>query len=67
MFRQFMMNQKCWLQHLMMNSTTGLDPDGVKLRAAQGLEAADYIVAGYYVWGRIIENLAEIGYDNNNM
>jgi phospholipid:diacylglycerol acyltransferase len=31
-------------------------------RAAVGLEAADYVIGGYWVWGKIIENLAEIGY-----
>ena len=44
---------RCWLDHLMLNMTTGMDPDGLKLRAAQGLEAADYVVGGYWVWGKI--------------
>ena len=36
-------------------------------RAATGLEAADYVFAGYWVWGKVIENLAEIGYTSNEM
>lgn len=32
-----------------------------------GLDAADYFISGYWVWGKIIENLAAVGYDNNNM
>ncbi|KAF4317751.1 hypothetical protein JM18_007477 [Phytophthora kernoviae] len=64
---QFMMNQKCWLEHMMLNRTSGMDPDGVKLRAAKGLEAADYLIGGFWVWGKIVENLAEIGYDSNNL
>jgi phospholipid:diacylglycerol acyltransferase len=32
-----------------------------------GVEAADYFVTGYWVWAKIIENLATIGYDTNNM
>lgn len=35
-----------------------MDPEGIKLRAASGLVAADYIVGDYWVWGRMIENLA---------
>ncbi|GLD97099.1 hypothetical protein PINS_up005782 [Pythium insidiosum] len=51
----------------MLNRTTGLDPEGIKLRPANGLEAADYVIGGYWVWGKIIENLADIGYDTNSM
>lgn len=31
------------------------------------MDAADYFVTGYWVWAKIIENLAAIGYDSNNM
>ena len=31
------------------------------------MEAADYFITGYWVWAKIIENLATIGYDTNNM
>lgn len=44
---------------------TGMDPPGIKLRAAQGLEAVDYVLPGYNVWGEMIESLADIGYDSN--
>jgi hypothetical protein len=37
---------------------TGLDPEGIKLRAATGLEAADYLFPGYWVWGKLIQNFA---------
>uniref|UniRef100_A0AAV1T5W7 Phospholipid:diacylglycerol acyltransferase n=1 Tax=Peronospora matthiolae TaxID=2874970 RepID=A0AAV1T5W7_9STRA len=67
MLQQFMMNQKCWLEHMMLNRSTGIDPDGIKLRAAKGLEAADYLIGGFWVWGKLVENLAEIGYDSNNL
>ncbi|KAL0592569.1 hypothetical protein ABG067_000133 [Albugo candida] len=67
MLQQFMMNQRCWLEHVMLNRSSGLDPNGVKLRPAAGLEAADYVIGGYWVWGKIIENLADIGYDTNSM
>ena len=34
---------------------------------AQGFEAADYVLGGYWVWGRLIENLADVGYDPSTM
>ena len=37
------------------------------MRAAEGFEAADYVVGGYWVWSKMIENLADIGYDPSNM
>ena len=46
---------------------TGLDPEGVALRASEGLAAVDFLMPGYFVWGRIIEALADIGYDQNTV
>ncbi|KAF9579305.1 hypothetical protein BGW38_004492 [Lunasporangiospora selenospora] len=67
MFRAVLLDKDCWIANMRLDSKTGLDPEGVRLRAAQGLEAADYFVQGYWVWAPIIKNLAAIGYDNNNM
>ncbi|KAJ1974782.1 phospholipid:diacylglycerol acyltransferase [Dimargaris xerosporica] len=67
MFRAVLLDKECWVDHMRLDMDTGLDPPGTKLRAAQGLDAADYFVSGYWVWGKIIENLAVLGYDNNNM
>ena len=39
------------------------DPPNVKLRAATGFDAADYLLANYWVWAKLLENLAMIGYD----
>jgi phospholipid:diacylglycerol acyltransferase len=50
----------------MLDTETGLDPPGVKLRAAQGFDAADFFITGYWIWNKILENLATIGYDPNN-
>ena len=50
-----------------LNATTAADPPGVKVRASQGFEAADYLVGGYWVWAQLIENLADIGYEASNM
>ncbi|KAI8884271.1 LACT-domain-containing protein [Backusella circina FSU 941] len=67
MFRSVLLDKDIWTQHLKLDPVTGLDPPGVKIRAAQGLDAADYFITGYWIWAKIIENLAILGYDNNNM
>ncbi|KAI8093378.1 Lecithin:cholesterol acyltransferase-domain-containing protein [Halteromyces radiatus] len=67
MFRAVILDKESWIHHVRLDPVTGLDPPGAKIRAAQGLDAADYFVTGYWIWGKIIENLAAIGYDSNNM
>lgn len=67
MLRTMLMDKACWLKHVMLDPETGLDPPGIKLRAAQGFEAADFFVTGYWIWNKILENLAVLGYDANNM
>ena len=66
MLRTLLMDKECWIEHLRLDILTGRDPEGIRMRAAQGLEAADFILPGFWVWARIISNLAEIGYDHNN-
>lgn len=41
--------------------------EGIRLRAAQGFEAADYFMANYWVWGKVLENMADMGYDASTM
>ena len=55
------------MRHMSLNATTAADPDGIKVRAATGFEAADYLVGGYWVWAPLIENLADLGYEASNM
>lgn len=49
------------------------DPEGIKLRSAQGFSAADFFVGNdwmwgnYWVWSKIFENLADVGYDASSM
>ena len=33
-----------------LDMETGLDPPRIKIRAAQGLEAADFFMPGFWVW-----------------
>lgn len=67
MLRTMVLDKTCWLKHIMLDEETGLDPPNVQLRAAQGFEAADFFMAGYWIWNKILQNLAVIGYGPNNM
>lgn len=67
MIRAMLLDKQCWLKHIMLDPETGLDPPGFKMRAAQGMEAADFFVPGYWIWNKVLENLAALGYDSNNM
>jgi phospholipid:diacylglycerol acyltransferase len=67
MLRTMILDKTCWLKHIMLDPETGLDPPNIKLRAAQGFEAADFFLAGYWIWNKILQNLAVIGYGPNNM
>lgn len=66
MMRALVMDKAGWKKHIMLDKDTGLDPPGVKLRAAQGFDAADFFITGYWIWNKILENLATIGYDPSN-
>lgn len=63
MMRALVMEKEVWKQHIMLDKQTGLDPPGIKLRAAQGFDATDFFITGYWIWNKIIENLASLGYD----
>ena len=65
--RQIFTERDCWREHLALDPFTGMDPENIRIRAAQGFEAADYFMANYWVWGKLIENLADIGYDASQM
>ncbi|KAJ1735978.1 phospholipid:diacylglycerol acyltransferase [Coemansia biformis] len=67
MFKAILLDKECWVEHMMLDTRTGLDPPNIKLRAAQGLDAADYFITGYWIWGKAISNLAALGYDSNDM
>lgn len=67
MIRTMLLNKNCWLQHILLDENTGLDPPDFKVRAAEGIESADYFITGYWIWNKIIENLSALGYDQNTM
>ena len=65
--RSFLMDRDCWRQHMMLDPLTGNDPPGIHLRASSGFEAVDYFLANYWVFGKLIENLADLGYTPSDM
>ena len=67
MAKAFLADSECWRRHLMLDPRTGMDPENVRVRAAQGFAAADNFVGAYWVWAKIIENLADVGYDRSTM
>ena len=67
MLSQVTFNKEKWINSLMLDPETGLDPPGVKVRAAQGIDAAASFMQGYWIWSKIVENLAVVGYDTNNL
>ncbi|KAI8676482.1 hypothetical protein LRP88_10516 [Fusarium phalaenopsidis] len=66
MMKALVMDKEVWKKHVMLDKRTGLDPPLVKLRAAQGFDATDFFITGYWIWNKIFENLASIGYDPTN-
>eukprot|EP01101_Sappina_pedata_P000742 TRINITY_DN10932_c0_g1_i1.p1 TRINITY_DN10932_c0_g1~~TRINITY_DN10932_c0_g1_i1.p1 ORF type:complete len:705 (-),score=283.23 TRINITY_DN10932_c0_g1_i1:54-2168(-) len=67
MFQTILLNKLCWMRHVRLDNVTFMDPEGIKLRPAQALESSDYFVPGFWIWGKVIENLADVGYDSNNL
>jgi hypothetical protein len=39
---------------MMLDPVTGLDPPGVKVRAAEGIEAASSFIQGYWLWCELL-------------
>ncbi|KAI0157059.1 LACT-domain-containing protein [Hypoxylon sp. FL1284] len=66
MMRALVMDKEIWKRHIMLDKRTGLDPPNIKLRAAQGFDATDFFITGYWIWSKILENLASLGYDPTN-
>lgn len=58
---------QCWLDVFSMDKKTGLDQPGTKVRADTGFTSVDFFVPGYWVWAKILINLADIGYDPQSM
>ncbi|XVE59490.1 hypothetical protein DITRI_Ditri05aG0050100 [Diplodiscus trichospermus] len=66
-FTEIFKRPLCWLEHLSLHNETGLDPQGIRVRAVPGLLAADNFAPGYFVLSVLIKNLAKIGYEGKNL
>jgi len=67
MARAVVTNVSCWLDHMSLDPETGLDSAGHEVRAAEGFAGADYFVPGYWLWAKVLENFAAVGYDRSSM
>lgn len=67
MVQHFLMDRYCVMEHISLDPITGKDPENIRVRAVSGFEAADYFAGNYWVWSKLLENLADIGYDGNMM
>lgn len=67
MVSQVIFNREKWISAMMLDPVTGLDPPGAKIRAAEGIGAASSFMTGYWLWSKIVENLAVVNYDTNNL
>ncbi|KAJ4483601.1 LACT-domain-containing protein [Lentinula aciculospora] len=67
MLSQVTFNRDRWIAAMMLDPVTGLDPPDAKIRAAEGIDAASSFIQGYWIWSKIVENLAAVNYDTNNL
>ncbi|KAG1740885.1 Lecithin:cholesterol acyltransferase-domain-containing protein [Suillus paluster] len=67
MVTQVAFNRDKWIAAMMLDPVTGLDPPGAKIRAAEGIGAASSFMTGYWIWSKVVENLAVVNYDTNNL
>ncbi|KAG0699360.1 Lecithin:cholesterol acyltransferase-domain-containing protein [Suillus ampliporus] len=67
MVTQVTFNRDRWISAMMLDPVTGLDPPGAKIRAAEGIGAASSFMTGYWIWSKVVENLAVVNYDTNNL
>ncbi|KAL1406370.1 phospholipid:diacylglycerol acyltransferase [Vanrija albida] len=67
MIRAVLTDKDRWVQAIAIDLETGLDPPGHKVRAAQGIDAASEFIQGFWIWQKVVQNLATIGYDTNTM
>ncbi|KAF8273417.1 Lecithin:cholesterol acyltransferase-domain-containing protein [Lactarius quietus] len=67
MLSQVTFNREKWMSSLLLDPITGVDPEGVKVRASEGFDAASSFVRVYWIWSKVIENLAVVNYDTNNL
>ena len=63
MLMELMRNPSCWMKHLRLGPNASDPNDDIRIRSADGPDASDYIVPGFWVWARILINLVDIEYE----
>ncbi|AIN96020.1 phospholipid:diacylglycerol acyltransferase, putative [Leishmania panamensis] len=58
---------QCWLDLFSMDKKTGMDRNDTKVRPDSGFTSVDFFFPGYWVWAKVLINLADIGYDPQSM
>eukprot|EP01134_Creolimax_fragrantissima_P000516 CFRG0516T1 len=57
----------CWMKQMALNITSGLDPNGIKVRPVDGFIGATEFNEVYWIWNMVLDNLVAVGYDSNNV
>ncbi|KNC70016.1 hypothetical protein SARC_17463, partial [Sphaeroforma arctica JP610] len=52
MSRNILSDPKCWMIQMALNVTTGLDPEGVKLRPVEGIAGGIEFNEVYWLWNQ---------------
>lgn len=65
--QSFLTDNACYQKHMALDPITGSDPPNIKLRNVQGFEAADFFMSTVWVFDKLIESFADVGYDTSNM
>lgn len=50
MLSQVTFNKEKWINAMILDPVTGLDPPGAKIRAAEGIDAASTFIQGFWLW-----------------
>lgn len=57
----------CWFELFSLDPNTGMDKNGTRVRGGEGAASVGEFVPGFWVWEKIIRNLADIGYDPSSL
>lgn len=65
MLKAIITSQATWIKAMSLDPDTGLDRQYYRTRAVQGVEAASSFMPGFWLWSKIIENLAVLDYSSD--
>jgi phospholipid:diacylglycerol acyltransferase len=65
MIKAIITSQSTWIKAMSLDPDTGLDRENYRTRSVQGIEAASSFMPGFWLWSKIIENLAVLDYSTD--